>query len=60
MAQKPFIVPIPGTTKIHHLEEDLGALDVTFTAAELEDFRSAIEGIELVGVDPPKAALTDG
>lgn len=50
MAQKPFIVPIPGTTKIHHLEKNLGALDVTFTAAELE----------LVGVDPSKAALTDG
>ncbi len=59
LAQKPFIVPIPGTTKLHHLEEDLGALTVTFTPAELHDFRQALSEIPLVGVRPPESALVD-
>jgi aryl-alcohol dehydrogenase-like predicted oxidoreductase len=45
LAQKPWIVPIPGTTKLHHrLEENLGALDVELTGhlAELERAASAI------------------
>ena len=36
LAQKPWIVPIPGTTKLHRLEENLGAVDVELTA---DDFR---------------------
>ena len=59
LAQKPFIVPIPGTTKLHHLEEDLGALDVEFTPDELRDFRAAFSEIELVGVRSPESALED-
>jgi aryl-alcohol dehydrogenase-like predicted oxidoreductase len=35
LAQKPWIVPIPGTTKLHRLEENLAAAEVTLTPAEL-------------------------
>jgi aryl-alcohol dehydrogenase-like predicted oxidoreductase len=59
LAQKPFIVPIPGTTKLHHLEEDLGALDVEFTAEELREFRKDFEAIELMGVRSFESALVD-
>ncbi|MDX1666998.1 MAG: aldo/keto reductase, partial [Saprospiraceae bacterium] len=59
LAQKPFIVPIPGTTKLHHLEEDLGALDVEFTAEELQEFRKDFEEIELMGVRSFESALVD-
>ena len=59
LAEKPFIVPIPGTTKLHHVEEDLGALDVTFSPEELKEFRAAFSEIELEGVRSPESALTD-
>lgn len=59
LAQKPFIVPIPGTTKLHHLEEDLGALDIEFTADELDEFRNAFSEIELEGVRSFESALED-
>lgn len=59
LAQKPFIVPIPGTTKLHHLEENLGAIDGKFSAEELREFRNAFSKIELLGVRPPESALTD-
>jgi aryl-alcohol dehydrogenase-like predicted oxidoreductase len=59
LAQKPFIVPIPGTTKLHHMKENLGALDIQFSPDELRQFRNAFSKIELVGVRPPESALTD-
>ncbi len=59
LAQKPWIVPIPGTTKLHHLEEDLGALRVKFTAEELQQFRKEIEAIEVKGVRSFESALVD-
>jgi len=59
LAQKPWIVPIPGTTRIHHLEENLGAADVNFTANELQEFRTAFEKIKLMGVRAPETALKD-
>jgi aryl-alcohol dehydrogenase-like predicted oxidoreductase len=59
LAQQPWIVPIPGTTKLHHLEEDLGATAVTFTPDELRAFREACSAIELVGVRSRESALTD-
>jgi aryl-alcohol dehydrogenase-like predicted oxidoreductase len=49
MAQKPWIVPIPGTTQLDHLEENLGAMAVTFTPAELNAFKAAISKIALQG-----------
>jgi aryl-alcohol dehydrogenase-like predicted oxidoreductase len=59
LAEKPWIVPIPGTTKLHHVQEDLGALDVTFTQEELREFRHAFAEIALVGVRQPESALRD-
>lgn len=59
MAQKPFIVPVPGTTRLHHLDENLGAMEVKFTAQELKEFRTAIDGINLIGVRPKDAAFID-
>ena len=59
LSVKPFIVPIPGTTKLHHLEEDIGAIHTRFSDAEMADFRRQFAGIELVGMRPDDAALTD-
>ena len=49
LAKYPFIVPLPGTTKLSHLEEDLRAADFTFTAAEINEIESKIEKIGVVG-----------
>lgn len=59
LAQRPYIVPIPGTTKLHHVKENQGALSISFTDAELKDFREALEKITLVGVRNPETALID-
>lgn len=59
LAQKSFIVPIPGTTKLHHVKENQGALSISFTDAELKEFREALEKIPLVGVRGPETALID-
>jgi aryl-alcohol dehydrogenase-like predicted oxidoreductase len=55
LAQKPWIVPIPGTTKLHRLEENLGAAAVTLTAADLAAIESALAGIEIKGERYPPA-----
>ena len=49
LAQKPWLAPIPGTRKISRLEENIGALDVQLTAAELQSMRKAAEAITVVG-----------
>lgn len=49
LAQKPWIVPIPGTTKLHRLEENLGATAVELTAADLRAIEAAAETIEIQG-----------
>jgi aryl-alcohol dehydrogenase-like predicted oxidoreductase len=49
LARKPWIVPIPGTTKVHRLEENLGAVDVSLSAAEVKDIDAAASEIKLVG-----------
>lgn len=59
LAEKPFIVPIPGTTKLHHVKENMGALSVKFSDDELKEFRQAFEKIELVGVRTQESALDD-
>ncbi len=56
LAQKPWIVPIPGTTKLHRLEENLGGADVTFTAAELAEIDRATAAIAVQGERYPAAA----
>jgi len=49
LAQKPWIVPIPGTTKLHRLEENLGAANVTLTPAELRKIEDAAAKIHVQG-----------
>lgn len=49
MNKKPFIVPIPGTTKLSHLEEDLRAADIRFTAEEMREIENAVAAIPVVG-----------
>ncbi len=54
LAQRPWIVPIPGTTKLHRLEENLGALRIGLTPDELRDIDSALSGIAVEGDRYPK------
>ncbi len=49
LAQKPWIVPIPGTTKLHRLEENIGAADVELTAADLAEIETAAAAIQIEG-----------
>jgi quercetin dioxygenase-like cupin family protein len=49
LAQKPWIVPIPGTTRLHRLEENLGAVDMKLTADDLRDIESAASHIKIEG-----------
>src|SRR5882724_9101192 len=49
LAQRPWIVPIPGTTKLHRVEEDLGAIDIIFSAQELDEIAALFAGIEVRG-----------
>jgi len=53
LARKPWIVPIPGTTKLHRLEENLGAASVELTRDELRDIESALATIEVQGARYP-------
>ncbi len=57
LAQKPWIVPIPGTTKRHRLEENLGAADVQLTADDLQQIDRAVSQIEVLGARYPDALL---
>jgi len=54
LAQKPWIVPIPGTTKLHRLEENIGATLVELSAADLRDIESAASAIQLQGARYPE------
>jgi aryl-alcohol dehydrogenase-like predicted oxidoreductase len=49
LMQKPWIVPIPGTTKLHRLEENIGAANITLTSEELNNIHSALEKINIMG-----------
>ncbi|MFT3822747.1 MAG: aldo/keto reductase [Chitinophagaceae bacterium] len=49
MAQKPWIVPIPGTSKINHLEENTEAVNIRFSAQEIKEFNEQVSKIEIVG-----------
>jgi len=49
LAQKPWIVPIPGTTKLHRLEENLGAATISLSAEELNEIEKAVNAIEIQG-----------
>ena len=49
LAQKPWIAPIPGTTKLHRLDENIGAVAITLTAGELAAIDAAVGSIEIKG-----------
>jgi aryl-alcohol dehydrogenase-like predicted oxidoreductase len=49
LAQKPWIVPIPGTTKLHRLEENLGAANIELTAGDLAEIKRVADAIKIEG-----------
>jgi aryl-alcohol dehydrogenase-like predicted oxidoreductase len=49
LAQKPWIVPIPGSRRLAHLDENLGALDIELTADDLSEIKAAMANITVVG-----------
>ena len=55
LAKKPWIVPIPGTTKLNRLEENLGAVNVELTAEDLRSIETASSHIEIQGARYPEA-----
>lgn len=55
LAKKPYIVPIPGTTNLSHLEENLGALNVSLSQADITTLEKRIDAVEIVGDRYPAA-----
>jgi aryl-alcohol dehydrogenase-like predicted oxidoreductase len=54
LAKKPWIVPIPGTTKLNRLEENIGAAEVELTAGELREIEGAASNITVQGERYPE------
>jgi len=54
LAQRPWIVPIPGTRRLERLEENIGAADVELTAGDLEEIETAAAGIDVQGARYPE------
>lgn len=54
LAQRPWIVPIPGTTRLHRLEENIAAADVVLTEADLAAIAAALAATEVVGARYPQ------
>lgn len=57
LAQTPWIVPIPGTTRLHRLEENLGGIDLALTAEDLAEIDAGASRIEVQGERLPEAVL---
>lgn len=57
LAQKPWIVPIPGTTQMAHMQENIGAAGVRFTPAEVAELNRSVQAIEIKGARLPDAVL---
>jgi aryl-alcohol dehydrogenase-like predicted oxidoreductase len=55
LAQKPWFVPIPGTTKLHRLEENLGAIDLELTSRDLQSIEEAAAHIQIQGARVPES-----
>lgn len=55
LVQKPWIVPIPGTTKLNRLEENIGAVSISLTSEELTNINAALEEIKVMGDRYPEA-----
>jgi aryl-alcohol dehydrogenase-like predicted oxidoreductase len=49
LAHRPYIVPIPGTTKLHRLEENIGAADIQLSEADLRQIQEAASQIQIEG-----------
>jgi len=58
-AQKPWIVPIPGTTQLAHLKENIKANEVKFTATELKQFTDGLSKIQIAGTRNAEAIMND-
>jgi aryl-alcohol dehydrogenase-like predicted oxidoreductase len=57
LAQKPWIVPIPGTTKLHRLDENIGAVEIDLTSDDLGEINTAASKIKLEGERLPEGLL---
>jgi aryl-alcohol dehydrogenase-like predicted oxidoreductase len=57
LAQNPWIVPIPGTTKIHRLEENIGSASVELTSDDLDEINAAASKIPIQGERLPESIL---
>jgi aryl-alcohol dehydrogenase-like predicted oxidoreductase len=57
MAQKPWVVPIPGTTQIAHMMDNIGAAPIRFTPAEIGELNTAVAAIEIRGQRLPDSVL---
>jgi aryl-alcohol dehydrogenase-like predicted oxidoreductase len=57
LARKPWIVPIPGTTQMAHMGENIGAAAIVFTAGELAEFNAAVAMIQIQGARLPDSVL---
>jgi len=53
LAKKPWIVPIPGTTKLHRLEENIGAADIELSSDDLCNIHNAVSKITVQGARYP-------
>lgn len=54
LAQKPWIVPIPGTTRIAHMKQNMDAASIKFTDAELQEIRNDINSVQIAGARSPE------
>lgn len=57
LTRKPWIVPIPGTTRIHRLEENIGSVSVALTAGDLGEINAAASKIPIQGERLPESIL---
>jgi aryl-alcohol dehydrogenase-like predicted oxidoreductase len=57
MAQKPWIVPIPGTTNVNHMKENIGAVAIRFSDDELQQLNQAVAAVHIQGARLPEAVL---
>ena len=57
LARKPWIVPIPGTTKLHRLEENMGAVQIELTSNDLGEIDTAASKIKPEGARLPESLL---
>ena len=60
LAQKPWIVPIPGTTKLHRVEENLGAADLELTSDDLREIDGVLANVPVAGRPLSGAASAAG